>query len=178
MSGGERDRRPLVIGIGNRLRGDDGVGPMVVDLVRARHGDTVATVVVEGDLSDLAMRWHPDRDVVVVDAMVGGRQPGTIAVLDGLAAISPRSDGPLSSHGVGLADAIALARAIDRLPRVLTVVAIEGAAFQHGQPLSDAVRAAGPMAVDRITDLLSLGSGPGQIGRAEPGQIEAVGLEW
>ncbi len=151
----EPDRRPLVIGIGNRLRGDDGIGPTVIDLIRARQGDAVDTEVVDGDLSDLAMRWDRGRTVVVVDAMVSGRAPGTVVVLDGAGPDQVGPDQPLSSHGVGLADAIALARAIGRPPLALTVVAIEGSSFGHGQPLTEAVGAAAPVAADQILDLLA-----------------------
>lgn len=162
--------RPLVIGIGNRLRGDDGVGPQVAELVRARHGDTIDTATAEGDLSDLAFRWRPDQAVVLIDAMASGRPPGTIEVLD--IPITPgipdtpsdgtawpiRADRPLSSHGVGLADAIALARAMGRLPRSLHIVAIEGQTFGHGLPLSEAVLAAAGTAADRIADVVPRGA--------------------
>ncbi len=149
------EHRPLVIGVGNRLRGDDGIGPEVVDLLDATHGDVLDTAVAAGDLSDLAMGWAPDQTVVIVDATVSGRAPGTITVLDAAAATAALPDQPLSSHGVGLGDAIALARAIGRPPLALTVVAIEGSSFGHGQPLTEAVGAAAPVAADQILDLLA-----------------------
>jgi len=76
--------RPLVIGVGNRDRGDDAVGPVVADAVADRCGDAVESIVVEGDLADLALRWGDAQTVVVVDAMVGGAAPGTVVELDGL----------------------------------------------------------------------------------------------
>jgi len=151
MTGLDGARRPLVIGIGNRLRGDDGIGPIVVDLLRAGHRDAIDTTVVAGDLSDLAMRWVAGQTVVIVDAMVSGRDPGTVIVFDGPTLSG--SDQLLSSHGIGLADAIALARAIGRLPRSLTIVGIEGRAFEPGDPVSEPVRAAATVAVDRVAAL-------------------------
>lgn len=156
MTGVAGEQRPLVIGIGNRLRGDDGAGPTVIDLIRARYGDTLATAVAAGDLSDLAICWEPDQEVVIVDAMVIGRTPGTVTVLDGPAARTVTGpDRLLSSHGVGLADAIALARAIGRLPSSLTIVGIEGQSFEPGDPLSEPVRAAVTLTADRIAELTS-----------------------
>ena len=83
------------------------------------------TIVAAGDLSDLVVTWTPDHDVVVVDAMIGGRPPGTVVVVDGLHDRLPTTCRPLSSHGFGLVDTIELARLLGRAPRTLTVVAVE-----------------------------------------------------
>ncbi len=120
------DRSLLVVGVGNRSRGDDGIGPAVVDAVRAEPDLIgVETAVVDGDLSDLVVTWTPDHDVVVVDAMVGGGRPGTIITIDGLRDRLPSGPRPLSSHGFGLVDTIELARRLGRSPRSLTVIAVQ-----------------------------------------------------
>ncbi len=56
--------------------------------------------------------------------------------------------GPAGTHGFGLAGAIELARALDRLPARLVVVGVEAVGFEHGAPLSGPVRAAIPRATD------------------------------
>ena len=56
-----------------------------------------------------------------------------------------------STHAFGVADAVELARALDRLPERLDVYAIEGASFAAGAPLSPAVAAA----IDELADLLA-----------------------
>lgn len=48
----------------------------------------------------------------------------------------------VSTHGLGLAEAIELARAIDRLPARCVVHAIEASAFDHGSGLTPDVAAA------------------------------------
>ncbi len=120
----------LVIGVGNRDRGDDGLGPMVIDALADRRppeatGHETVLAVIEGDLSSLPLRWTPDHDVVIVDAMVTGRPIGSVVVIDALARSLEPTTGLLSSHGIGLADAIELARLLRRLPTSLTVVAVE-----------------------------------------------------
>ena len=116
----------LVVGVGNPSRGDDGIGPAVVDAIGARPDLAgIETVVAAGDLSDLVVTWRPDHDVVIVDAMVGGGPPGTIRTVDGLRDPLPGSNRPLSSHGFGLVDTLELARLLGRLPRSLTIVAVE-----------------------------------------------------
>lgn len=148
--------RPLVIGVGNRHRGDDGIGPYVAELVGLVGGDSVETAVIGTDLASLILQFEPDRPVVVVDAMASDRQPGTVEWLDGsgveLDHILLGAARPVSSHGVGLADAIALARNLERLPAELTVVLIEGSSFGHLDPLSAVVRHAGILVVQQLVD--------------------------
>ncbi len=147
--------RPLlVVGVGNLDRGDDGIGPAVVEAVRAdpRLAD-VETMVAGGDLSDLVVTWCPGDDVVVVDAMASGRAPGTIVLFDALRHHLPVGYRPLSSHGFGLADTIELARRLDRLPRTLTVVAVELGDTGHLGPLTGVVAGAVGDVVSMITTL-------------------------
>jgi hypothetical protein len=53
---------------------------------------------------------------------------------------------PTSSHGLGVGQAVELARALDRLPRKLVVVGVEGADFGQGTDLTGAVAAIEPAA--------------------------------
>lgn len=139
--------RPLVIGVGNRHRGDDAAGPLVVDAIEAAEGDTVLTATVDGDLTALVLQWHRDQDVVLVDAMRTGRPPGTIVEVDGLTTGSWDRLGlgpsPSSSHGIGVAEAVRLAAILDRLPRTLLVVGVEAASFdllaRPSRPVAEAV---------------------------------------
>jgi hydrogenase maturation protease len=128
----------FLIGVGNRNRGDDAVGLLAVDEVVAA-GTYVRTYFASGDLSDLALRWQPGDDVVVVDAMISGRPPGSIVEIDALATKLGTEGGLVSSHGVGLAEAVELARMLDRLPRSLKLIAIEAASFGHMEEPTPAV---------------------------------------
>jgi len=58
----------LVIGYGNRLRGDDAVGPLVAEAVAAWHAPGVEVVVSHQLTPDLAERLARARGVVFVDA--------------------------------------------------------------------------------------------------------------
>ncbi|MCU0262853.1 MAG: hydrogenase maturation protease [Candidatus Nanopelagicales bacterium] len=163
-------RRVLVIGLGSPDRGDDGVGPAIAAAVgRALAGRGTAGVhVVEHedptalvDLLDPAGGIDPWDAVVIVDALRSGSAPGTVTVLDvgsdgaDLAALGARLDpGPAGTHGLGLASALELARALDRLPPLVTVVGIEALGFDHGAPLSAAVVAAVPAATEVILSMV------------------------
>ena len=56
----------------------------------------------------------------------------------------------MSSHGLGLHQAIELARALGQLPGRCVVYAIEGASFEAGAPLSPAVAAGAVEATERV----------------------------
>lgn len=152
-----RDLRPLVIGVGNRDRGDDALGPNVADLFARRH--EVETLVAEGDLSDLSLRWDPDQRVVIIDAMSSGCRPGSIFEIDGLDRELPIGCGTVSSHGVGLAEAIELARVLDRLPRQLTILAIEATSFRHFDPIATELAEVIPLVERRVERVLGIECG-------------------
>jgi hydrogenase maturation protease len=174
-AGGEQPGvRALVVGLGSPDRGDDAVGPEVAAaLARTAAGRGLAgvTVVEHEDptaLVDLLEPTDPTDPtgtwdaVIVIDAVRSGAAPGTLTVLDvgadgqRFAALGARLDpGPAGTHGFGLAGAIELARALDRLPRRVVVVGVEAAGFEHGAPLSDPVRAAIPRAVEVALGVLA-----------------------
>jgi hydrogenase maturation protease len=161
--------RSLVIGVGNRDRGDDAIGPVVAGIVAERWPNRVDTAVVEGDLSTLPLLWSAEQAVVVVDAAIlAGEagtpiEPGTVIEFDGLGRHWPvGGEGPaLSTHGIGLATAVELARRLDRLPGSLTVLAItvHDGSLDYGAPLSPPLERALDAIVTRIGVILNL-AGP------------------
>ena len=68
MTGGAGNGGALVVGIGNPLRGDDGVGPAVAALLRARAHPGVQVAEVHADPIALLDLWAGRRRVVLVDA--------------------------------------------------------------------------------------------------------------
>ena len=125
----------IVIGIGNAFRGDDAAGLAVARAL----GDDPRVIVHEGEPIDLLDRWEGAGEVVVVDAARSGAAPGTVHRLDGLAA--PVAAGG-STHAFGLAETLALARALGRAPARVEVIGIEGEHFGAGDELSPAVTTA------------------------------------
>lgn len=137
----------LVLGVGNRFGGDDGVGPAVAD--RFRHQCPVVPVIeTDGEPARLVEAWDNAEVVVLVDAVRSGATPGTRhrLVLD--ANHGPEALGglsaPTSSHGAGVTEAWALGRALGRTPDRLVVLGVEGACFEPGHGLTAAVAQAVP----------------------------------
>ena len=88
--------------------------------------------------------------VLVVDAVRSGAAPGTLVALDLLAAPTTRARSKASSHAVGVADAVALGRALDRLPPRLDFLGIEVGSTVPEQAPCAAVREALDAAEARV----------------------------
>ena len=137
---------PLVIGIGNPWRGDDGIGHALADALEGTAG--LATAKSHGEPAELMELWQGHDPVILVDAIVTGAAPGTLHRLD---AREPLPRGArYSSHGIGLAEAVELARSLGELPDTLIVHGIEPAGLEDGAGLTPAVRDALDQAVVRI----------------------------
>jgi len=139
----------LLAGLGNDWRCDDGAGPWIArELGRAGRAG-VAVLAPAGDGLALVEAWSGVGHAYVFDALRGAGRPGDILRIDGLRQALPQ-EAKFSSHAVGLADAVALGRSLDRLPQQLTVIGIEGACFDHGHGLSPAVAASARRVVEEL----------------------------
>ena len=142
--------RPLVVGVGNELRRDDGVGRHVVRRLRTDRPSGTDLVEASGDADGLIELWGGRGTVVVVDAVRSPDPPGTLHRWD------PERDpwhppsAPTSSHGLSLGAAVELARSLGRLPRHLVVHGVTIADVEDGAGLSPAVAAAVPLLVERV----------------------------
>ncbi|WP_405653366.1 hydrogenase maturation protease [Streptomyces sp. NBC_00019] len=132
--------RIAVIGVGNEFRRDDGVGWAVLSRLRERPlppGTRLATC--DGDPGRLIGLWEGARLAVVVDAAhAHPGTPGRVHRLELDAELLPQPQ-TTSSHGLGLGEAVELARVLGRLPDHLVVYAVEGADSALGTGLSPAV---------------------------------------
>lgn len=156
----------LVIGVGNRDRGDDGVGPQVCDLLRARFDGRLRSVVCEGSIIDLALHWGPGDRVVVIDAMPPGSNAGRIVTVDVTddAVLPPAA---VSTHDVDVSVAIELARALGRMPSQLVVIGVESERVAWSAPLSPPVAAAAATVVDCLAERLGADR-PASRGECQP----------
>ena len=133
---------PLLIGVGNEYRGDDGVGIAVARLLRDRLPATVRILELSGEGTVLMDAWRGAESVIVVDAVQSGAAPGTIHRFDTRELPLPSGLFPCSTHSFGVAEAIEMARALHELPPRLIVYGIEGEDFGDGNGLTPSVQRA------------------------------------
>jgi hydrogenase maturation protease len=151
----------VLAGLGSVDRRDDGAGPLVAALA-SRSAESACDIGPLADPMDLLGLWDGADLVIVVDAVRSGAVPGTLHLveLDGAedggsaGAGAPAVSGATSTHGIGLAGVLRLARAVGQAPRRVVVVGIEGAEFGFGDGLSPQVAAAVPEAVRRVVETM------------------------
>lgn len=131
--------RRVVLGIGNPDRGDDGAGRAVVRRLRSLLTDEAELIEENGEAAALLARLEGADAAYLVDACASGSPVGTILRFDAAATPLPQHAFGLSTHGISLAEAIELARALRQLPPRCVVYAIEGTCFETGAPLTRAV---------------------------------------
>lgn len=190
--------RRIVIGVGNPYRGDDGIGPLVLarlgDLVGAEGGSSTVAVAADGAAGEhragppaaaregvelvpsdgeptrLLEAWEGADVAVVVDAARSGSvPPGTLRREEPTGTPPGRGARRATTHALGVADALALGAALDRLPRRLVVYSVEGAAFGLGDPMSPSVAAAADRVAAAILGDLGVPGSPRPREPAEEG---------
>jgi hydrogenase maturation protease len=150
--------RILVAGIGNRLMGDDGFGPRVVDLllsmelperVEARDFGTAGlTVATELEDYDVA---------IFVDSMESSGEPGTLVKTEVSVEGGIEEAGELARltlHEVGLEGLLKLSRSIGTLPGKIYLVGCVPKVIEPSLDLSPGVEAATAEATSIVIELI------------------------
>ncbi len=145
----------LVIGFGNPLLGDDGLGIVAVTELRRRYSFPEQVEVLDGGTSSiggyeiLANRSQ----LIAVDAVVCGKPPGTVIRLRG-DQIPVAFGKPMSPHDLGLADTLALLKAAGDYPGRLSVLGMVPRCLNAGEGLSEEVAANMNALVEKIVEEL------------------------
>lgn len=147
MAGASEGAGALVIGCGNRGRGDDAAGLAVAAGLRAAGIDAIEH---GGDGAALLDLWQTASDVILVDAVRGAGEAGTIQVwrLDNVPL--DRQYFATSTHHFGVAEAILLARALHRLPKTLQIYGITAGTVSPGAGMTPEVAAAVQEVIQRV----------------------------
>jgi len=153
--------KTLVIGLGNPILGDDGVGWHVADEIAKYTADSPNVEVDCVSLGGLSLmeRLTGSNRVILIDAIFTGRKPnGTVRQIS-LEDLPDLTSGHSASvHDTSLRNALSIGRSMDiPLPedKDIIVVAIETEnVYDFSQELSPAVAAAVPQTVKVVMDLL------------------------
>lgn len=148
------ETRARIIAIGQRAAGDDAVGLAVLEALRRAALPPGTELVEAAEATELVPLLETRAPVIVIDAVVGPGPVGEVLELDG-AALASSPERPVSSHGIDVAQALALARVLspDSAAPSVSVVGVRIAPprrFTHG--LSEDVAAAVPRAVARVIE--------------------------
>ena len=153
--------RCRIVGVGQRLAGDDGVGPAVIEHLRRSALPPEITIGEVREPSALIpLLGETQGRLVIVDAVLAD-PPGQVLDLDDHA-LEARSLVSVSSHGLSVGQALALARAT--MPEAASAVDVRVVAITTARPirgtqgLSPAVAASVPRAALLALELATQGS--------------------
>jgi hydrogenase maturation protease len=141
----------LVLGLGNILCGDDGLGVAAVRHLARTRSLGPGVRLADGGVLGLSLlpTLEAARRAIIVDAVRCDRPPGELVVVDGedvLPALRER----LSPHEVGVWDLLWAARLRGRAPDRIAIVGLVPASVALGVGLSPAVEAAIPALIEAV----------------------------
>jgi hydrogenase maturation protease len=154
----EHDILPvLVLGIGNILLRDEGVGVRVVEAMRDVPLP-VDTELVDGGTAgaDLVDLLADRRKVIVIDALDAEVEPGAVFRL-GPDELLPRDGEMISLHQLGLVESLAMARQLRCVPEEVVIFGVQPRQISPGLELSAEVQDAVPKVIEAV--LLELQNG-------------------
>jgi hydrogenase maturation protease len=151
----------LVLGIGNVLLTDEGVGIRAINELTRRYKFSDEVELLDGGTAGIELLRHiAGRDhLIIIDAMRCDQPPGTVVRVEGEdvpAAFRTR----ISPHQLGLSDLLAAAMLTDELPASLVLFGVEPASLEPGLELSEVVESNVDKLLNAVCDeLRTLGGG-------------------
>jgi hydrogenase maturation protease len=132
----------LVLGLGNILRSDDGVGVRVVERLQDEYDLPERVESFDGGTRGPALVpcLEGVRKLLVVDAVVSGKEPGAVTRQEGKD-LEGSPDRLVSLHQEGLVDLLMFAHIVDSYPEEVVLWGVEPAVLESGEELSPRVAA-------------------------------------
>jgi len=147
-------KKTLILGIGNYLMGDEGIGVHVANKISLEKLPNNVDVVDGGTGGFYLLEYFEKYDIVIlVDATLDGNPPGTTRL------IQPKfaKDFPaaMSTHDIGLKDLVSALQLLNKMPQIeLFVVSIKSIQ-QQGIELTSELENALPLVIEKIKKLLA-----------------------
>jgi hydrogenase maturation protease len=142
----------FILGVGNVLRSDDGVGVHAVWGLQAERLNHIEIVDIgTAMLHGLHFLESAER-VLVIDAVRGGKAPGTIYLFEPGAATTQSA--VMSVHSMGLLQAARLLPPGKAIPS-FTVLGVEPASLEYGMELTPAVQQVLPKVISMAKEIVA-----------------------
>jgi hydrogenase maturation protease len=145
-----------VLGLGNVLMGDDGLGPVVVRTFEQQYEVDAAVEIVDLGTPGIDLSpWFADVErVVLVDTVKADLPPGTLRLYDKSDLLKHAPTARVSPHDPGVKEMLHTLEFVDRGPREVVLVGVVPATTAIGIELSPAVRDAVPAAIAAVVAAL------------------------
>lgn len=158
--GSEEDSLPankrLILGVGNSFRRDDGIGPAVIQALQAGDELQGANLLDGGTDGFSLLEYMKGYDeVLVVDAVDMGLNPGSIRMFSPAEARMTIQADALSTHGFGLAEVIALMETLN-IETELNILGVQVKDISFGEEMSPEVSETIPELLERVKEFMKV----------------------
>ena len=129
-----------LIGLGNILLKDEGVGVHVANAIRERYSFSPEVEIIDGGTLGLdLLHYFEGKDkVLLVDAVDFRKEPGYIGTMDD-DAIPSTLFAKLSVHHIGLSDVLFAAKLLDYTPSKIRLIGIQPQSLEVGLDMTDCI---------------------------------------
>jgi hydrogenase maturation protease len=147
----ETGSRVLVLGIGNLVMSDDGVGVKVVQILQQEYLFPDSVEVLDGGTLglDLLPKLEGIDHLIVVDAVETGEKPGTCVRLTG-EELPIALETKVSPHQMGLKDLLSVAQLLGHSPGEMVLIGVQPGSIEMDTELTPEVEAVLQMLVDNV----------------------------
>lgn len=141
----------LILGLGNTIMSDDGIGPKVIEKMRSDGGLPNDVDLVDGGTLglDLLPFLEGVRKLIIVDAVEIGKPAGTVVHLVG-DEVPVALETKLSPHQMGMKDLLAVARLMGQLPEEIILIGVQPSSLEMDTELTPCVAACLDELVSRV----------------------------
>lgn len=154
--------KTLVLGVGNLLLSDEGVGIRVIERLAETYDLPESVQILDGGTLGLDLLYYLEgvENLLIVDAVEMEKTPGTLLRMEGEEVPAFLSI-KMSPHQIGIPDMLFAAKLKDLYPRNVVLWGVQPAVLDTGLDLSSAVAAQLEVLLLRVVDqLVSWGQSP------------------
>jgi hydrogenase maturation protease len=146
----------LVLGLGNVLLGDDGLGPVLLREVGELYAGFPTVECIDGGTQGLALLGYLSgrEALIILDALADGKTPGAVTILEGSEVLKFRVTRSTTAHEGNAGELLAAAQLLGELPDRVFLVGVEPESVRTELGLSECVAGALPAALERTCGVL------------------------
>lgn len=133
--------RIALIGLGNILLSDEGIGVHVTNTIKQRYTFSPGVEIIDGGTMglDLLPLFEGRDKILIVDAVDFGREPGHIGMIEN-DDIPSVINSKLSVHHIGLSDVLFASKLMGILPSEICLIGIQPKSLDVGLDMTDEIK--------------------------------------
>ncbi|MCF6092735.1 HyaD/HybD family hydrogenase maturation endopeptidase [Microaerobacter geothermalis] len=147
------ENKITILGIGNPLFTDEGVGVHTLSPLRKVFADQDDIEIIDGGTDGLRLLGPVEETdyLLIIDAINAGKEPGTLITLEG-EEIPKYLGVKMSFHQLGFQEVLAMAKFRGSLPKEMFMCGIQPKSLEWGAEMTETVAKQLPKLVEMVVD--------------------------